>query len=174
MFILPIEGDEASGWKPGKPIAFLNSPASERAAMFSPDGRWLAYQSTESGQDEVYVEPFQGPRSRSKISTGGGTTPTWSRTRNKLFFAAPDRRIMVAPYSVQGDVFRAEKPRPWSEGRFVIRQRIGPTRSFDLHPDGNRFALAKLPETQAEAEQDKLVFIFNFFDELRRIAPRSP
>ena len=130
-----------------------------------------AYQSTESGLDEVYVRPFPGPGRRSKISNGGGTTPTWSRTRNELFFAAPDGRIMVAPYTVEGDIFRPEKPRPWSETRFVARPRTGPTRSFDLHPDGNRFALAR--ETEAEAKQDKLEFFFNFFDELRRVATRK-
>ena len=131
----------------------------------------MAYQSTESGRDEVYVRPFPGPGGGWKISTGGGTTPTWSRTRSELFFAAPDGRIMVAPYTVEGEDFRPEKPRPWSETRFVARPRNGPIRSFDLHPDGNRFALAR--ETQTEAKQDKLTFFFNFFDELRRVAPRS-
>ena len=87
-------------------------------------------------------------------------------TRSELFFAAPDGRIMVVPYTVEGEVFRPEKPRPWSKTRFVARPRTGPIRSFDLHPDGNRFALAR--ETQAEAKQDKLVFFFNFFEELRR------
>jgi serine/threonine-protein kinase len=171
VLILPIDGDEASGWKPGKPAVFLNSPFYESAPMFSPDGRWLAYQSTESGRLDVYVQPFPGPGSKWLVSTGGGTTPTWSRTRRELFYATPDQRIMVAPYSVEGGTFRVEKPRLWSESRFVVRQRRGPTRSFDLHPDGNRFALARVTETQTEVKSDKLVFIFNFFDELRRLAP---
>jgi hypothetical protein len=75
---------------------------------------------------------------------------------------------MVASYSVEGDSFKADKPRVWSERRFMTR----PGRSFDLHPDGERFALAAAPENEA-ATQDTLVFIFNFFDELRRIAPAS-
>jgi hypothetical protein len=79
---------------------------------------------------------------------------------------------MVAPYTVEGDSFRAEKPRLWSEGRYLARlTRAVSFRSFDLHPDGERFAVASVPETQTNARQDKLVFIFNFFDELRRIAP---
>jgi serine/threonine-protein kinase len=171
VLILPIEGDEASGWKPGKPTIFLNSPFSESGPMFSPDGRWLAYQSDESGRFEVYVQPFPGPGSKWQISTDGGGTPTWSRIRHELFYATRDYRIMVAPYTLQGDSFHAEKPRLWSEGRFVTRQRAGPVRSFDLHPDGNRFALAKAPEADVEAKPDKLVFMFNFFDELRRLAP---
>ena len=172
LMILPMEGDEASGWKPGKPTVFLNSPFNEREPMFSPDGRWLAYCSNESGRFEVYVRPFPGPGGKWQISTGGGANPTWSRTRHELFYGTPDQRIMVVPYTVEGDSFRAEKPRLWSEGRYSARtSRPSALRSFDLHPDGDRFALAAAPDTQTAAKQDKLVFIFNFFDELRRIAP---
>ena len=59
--ILPIEGDEASGWKPGAPIVFLNGSSNEAEPMFSPDGRWLAYHSNEFGQFEIYVRPFTRP-----------------------------------------------------------------------------------------------------------------
>ena len=69
---------------------------------------------------------------------------------------------------MEGDSFRAEKPRLWSEARYLARPR---QRSIDLHPDGDRFALAAVPEAQATAKQDKVVFIFNFFNELRRLAP---
>ena len=72
LLMLPMEGDEASGWKPGKPTVFLNSPANEREPMFSPDGRWLAYESNESGRFEVYVRPFPGPGGKWQISTSGG------------------------------------------------------------------------------------------------------
>jgi len=171
VLILPIEGDETTGWKPGKPIPFLAGPFSERAPMFSPDGNWLAYQSAESGRDEVYVQPYPGPGGKQQISTGGGTTPTWSRTKQELFYGSPEQQIMVAPYAVDGHSFRTEKPRQWSDGRFRPRQRTGPTRSFDLHPDGTRFALAPASETPTVARQDKLVFVVNFFDELRRVAP---
>jgi len=171
ILILPIDGDESSGWKPGKPTPFLHAAYSERAPMFSPDGHWLAYQSQESGHDEVYVTRFPGPSGKWQISNGGGNTPTWSQSRNELFFANPAFQIMVAPFTVEGDSFRAEKPRLLSETRFVPRQRTGPNRSFDVHPDGNRFALAVSRDTRAEVKQDKVVFVFNFFDELRRIAP---
>ena len=167
--VLPIDGDDTTGWKPGKPTVFLNSPFAEQEPVFSPDGRWLAYQSNESGQDAVYVRPFPGPGGKWQISTGVGFLPTWSRTRHELFYGTPDRQIMVASYSVEGDSFRADKPRLWSEARNMQRRQ----RSFDLHPDGERFALAAVPETPTATKQDKLVFIFNFFDELRRIAPAT-
>ena len=172
LMILPMEGDEVSGWTPGKATVFLNTPFNEREPMFSPDGRWIPYRSDESGRDEIYVRPFPGPGGKWQISTGGGTNPTWSRTRHELFYGTTDQRIMVAPYTVEGDSFRAEKPRLWSEGRYLARPfRITSFRSFDLHPDGERFALAPVTETQTAAKQDKLVLIFNFFDELRRLAP---
>ena len=172
IMILPMEGDEASGWKPGTPTVFLNSPFAELEPMFSPDGRWIAYRSNESGLFEVYVRPFPGPGGKWQISTGGGTNATWSRTRHELFYGTPDQRIMVASYTVDGESFRAEKPRLWSDRHYLARPgRISALRSFDLHPDGERFALAAAPEAQTAAKQDKLVFIFNFFDELRRIAP---
>jgi serine/threonine-protein kinase len=168
LMFLPMEGDEASGWRPGKPTVFLSTPFSEQEPMFSPDGRWVAYQSNESGRFEVYVRPFPGPGGKWQISTDGGTVPTWSRTRPEIFYASPDNRLMVASYTVEGNSFKADKPRVWSERRFMPRPR---NRSFDLHPDGERFVLAAALENESAVKQDKLVFIFNFFDELRRIAP---
>jgi Tol biopolymer transport system component len=171
LMILPMEGDDASGWKPGQPTVFLNTPSAEREPMFSPDGQWLAYHSNESGRNEVYVRPFPGPGGRLQISTGGGTYPTWSRTKHELFYGLTGQ-IMVAPFAVAGDSFRAEKARLWSDGRYL--ERAG-NRGFDLHPDGERFAVAFAPaaQTPSGTKQDKVVFMFNFFDELRRIAPAT-
>jgi hypothetical protein len=171
LMILPIEGDETAGWKPGKPSVFLGTPADEREPVFSPDGRWIAYQSNESGRSEVFVRPFPGPGGKWQISTAGGFEPTWSRTRRELLYRAPDNRIAVASYTVDGDSFKAEKPRLWSEQTIALRGGTD-VRSFDLHPDGERLAVA-LPSGQPEEKLDKVTFIFNFFDELRRIAPPS-
>jgi len=167
LMILPIEGNDASGWKPGKPTVFLSTPFNELEPMFSPDGRWIAYFSAESGRFEVYVRPFPGPGGKWQISTDGGVLPVWSRTRDEIFYGSPDNRLMAASYAVEGESFRADKPRVWSERRFTQRG----LRNFNLHPDGERFALAAAPENESAVKQDKLVFIFNFFDELRRIAP---
>ena len=168
LMILPMEGDEASGWKPGKPTVFLGTSFAEEEPMFSPDGRWIAYQSAESGRYEVYVRPFPGPGGRWQISTEGGVTPTWSRSRSEIFYASLDSRLMVTPYKVDGDAFTADRPRVWSERRFMLRPGL---RSFDLHPDGGRFALAAAAENDSAVRQDKLVFIFNFDEELKRLVP---
>ena len=137
--------------------------------MFSPDGRWLAYVSDESGRDEVYVRPFPGPGGKWQVSTGGGSDPTWSRARHELFYGTPDQRIMVAAYVGAGVSFRAEKPRLGSSVRFSRISGQFP-RSFDLHPDGERFALTADRESQSYDDRHHVTLIFNFFDELRRIA----
>jgi len=167
LMILPVEGDEASGWKPRTPTVFLSGPFTEQEPSFSPDGQWLAYESNESGPFEIYVRPFPGPGGKWPISTGGGTNAVWSRARHELLYLAPDGRIMAVTYTATADAFQAEKPRVWSETRVQRRPIIGA--SFDLHPDGERVAMA--PITAATAGPTHVTLLFNFFDELRRIAP---
>jgi Tol biopolymer transport system component len=169
VMILPLEGDEASGWRPGKPVAFLNSPAVESHATFSPDGRWLAYQSNEGGVAEVYVRPFPGPGGKWQISAGGGLYAAWSRAGKEIFYQKDDGSIWVTTYVAEGSSFRAETPREWSPERMLPL----PTaiRAFDLHPDGQRLAVLMAPEEMVVAKRDHLVLIQNFFDELNRLAP---
>ncbi len=168
IMTLTMEGDEKSGWKPGEPKPFLNTPFGELAPAFSPDGRWLAYMSNESGSFEVYVRPFPGPGGKWQISTGGGGLPKWSRNARELFYRTADSKIMVVNYTASGDSFHAEKPRLWSPGQFTNR---GGGVNFDLHPDGKRFAVLKTPGTESQPAANRVTFIFNFFDELRRKLP---
>jgi hypothetical protein len=98
----------------------------------------------------------------------------WSPNSKEIFYAAVsgEDHMMVVPYSIAGDTFIPEKPRPWSQTSFGGTPPFGyygP--GFDLHPDGKRFVVAPpAPEATNEA-QNQLVFIFNFFDELRRRVP---
>jgi len=167
LMILPMVGDEATGWKPGEPAVFLNTPFVEFEPMFSPDGHWVAYFSNESGRFEVYVRPFPGPGGKWQVSTTGGIYPTWSRTRSELFFSTLGGQIMAAPYTAAGDSFQVQKTYLWSEAHFFPP--IGPNRTFDLHPDGDRFALARIPEAQTDVQHRHVTLIFNFFQELPRI-----
>jgi serine/threonine-protein kinase len=162
--IVTVEGDEARGWKPGTPLVFLNGPSDEQDPQFSPDGRWIAYYSNESGQPEVYVRPYPTSVGKWRISTGGGLYPIWSRTRSELFYITPNQQIMVASYTADGGSFTANKAQAWWSGRILPRPR-GP---YALHPDGNRFAVSVAPD--ATTKQDHIVFVSNFFDELRRLA----
>ncbi len=167
LWMLPMEEDEQGALKPGKPVQFLRTPAREDGGNISPDGRWLAYGSSESGRYEVYVRPFPGPGGKWQISADGGDYATWSPNGRELFYrtlGAPNR-IMVVSYTVEGDSFRAGKPRLWSEGQFTRR---GNARNFALHPDGKRFAVPIAAEDTEAPEVTHVNLILNWFDEVRR------
>ena len=167
IFIVPVQDDESEGLRAGEPEPFLTGPFNEVEARFSPDGRFIAYASNESGQPEVYVRPFPGPGGRWQISTGGGLHPEWSLNGRELFHPRTStQQMMVVSYSVDGDTFIPGTPAPWSDGRFIQR---GTVRNFSLHPDGDRFAVLKAQEDITDS--DNVTFVFNFFDELERLAP---
>ena len=109
-----------------------------------------------------------------KVSNGGGQEPTWSRAKRELLYLTLDNQIMAVLYAAAGDLFRAEKPKLWTERRILRQWRDTLPifrRMMDLHPDGERVAAAVATESQAEDRHDKVVFFFNFFDELHRIVP---
>ena len=164
LMILRVKGDENSGWMPGQPTVFLSTAASEREPTFSPDGRWVAYSSNESGRYEVYVRPFPGPGEKRLISTGGGTSPTWSLAKPELFYGTNTGEIMTLSYEVIDASFRAAAPRLWSPHHFMRR---GRNRMFALHPDGERFAVAPASPTPADATHRQVTFVFNFSSGLR-------
>jgi Tol biopolymer transport system component len=169
--ILPMERTPTGEWKAAEPTDFVSGPFGSVDPHFSPDGRWLAYASNESGRPEVYVRPFPGPGAKWQVSAGGGNNPAWSQTRQELLFRALDNRIMVSSYTIAGDVFRADKPALWSETRFIPREPRPALRIFELHPDGEHVAIAGVPEDPTAARRDRVVFVFNFFDQLRRVSP---
>ena len=166
LMILPMEGDAASGPVPGKPTVFLSTPSTEINATFSPDGRWMANTSNEAGSNDVYVRPFPGPGGKWRISTEGGSFPSWSATAHELLFVNQGK-VMAAPYTVAGDSFRAEKPQIWSP---VGYRGLGTEYPYDIHPDGKRLAIIAATG-EAGVVQDKVVFFFGFGDYLKKIAP---
>jgi serine/threonine protein kinase/Tol biopolymer transport system component len=163
LMILPMENDAVTGWKAGTPKRLGSKFAQRPGAVFSPDGRWLAYTSNESGRSEVYVRAFPGSGPPWQASTSGGSVPTWSRRHNELFYLSPDSHLMVVSYTVEGNTFRADPAQKWSEQ--PINGRPGP-RPFDLHPDGDRVVVSG--EIANTGQADMVVLVSNFFDEVRR------
>jgi serine/threonine-protein kinase len=107
----------------------------ERNGEISPDGRWLAYQSDESGEFEIYVRPLpDADRGRWQISTGGGTQPLWARSAGELFYLAPGRAVMRVPVE-GGSTFRAGNPTKLFEGRYGGRRAAATM----FHRTGNGF-----------------------------------
>jgi len=166
---LPLDTSDPDHPKAGKPEPFLRTPSDELLPMFSPDGRWIAYRSSESGASEIYVRPFPaGQGGKWQISTGGGLYAIWSNNGRELFYEAADNRIMVVDYTVNGDSFVPGKPRLWSDKRIFYTG----TSNLALAPDGKRFAVFPMPEAAGpEKGSVHVMFLENFFDELRRRIP---
>src|ERR1019366_5803970 len=95
LWTVPLESDGA-GLHAGKPEVFLQTPADERYPSFSPDSRWMAYRSDESGTFQVYVRAFPDKGGKWQISNSGGAYPMWSRNGHELFFETLDNHIMAA------------------------------------------------------------------------------
>jgi Tol biopolymer transport system component len=96
IWALPMDG-------PRQPISVVQTTYDERNAEFSPDGRWVAYQSDESGQSEIYVQPFPGPGRKERISTNGGEQVRWSSDGKELFYIGVDDRLMSVPVRIHPD-----------------------------------------------------------------------
>jgi serine/threonine-protein kinase len=168
IWTVPIE---YSGGKltAGTPEQFLKSQSIDQDPAFSPDGRWLAYSSDESGTSEVYVRPFPPPASgqspRKRISNNGGRLPQWSSDGRNLLYAGSGREIMAVSYTATGDVFLPDKPRVW------LAKSSG---SWSIAPDGKHVVVSSriLASEQAPPPPDhEVTFVFNFLDELRRRVP---
>jgi eukaryotic-like serine/threonine-protein kinase len=107
IWVLPLD----ENGKPGKPAPFLKTMFEERQSQFSPDGHWVAYQSTESGSGyEIYVRPFPGPGGQYQISSGGGVQPRWRRDGKELYYVAPDGNLMAVSIEEAGKAISPGKP----------------------------------------------------------------
>jgi serine/threonine protein kinase/Tol biopolymer transport system component len=137
LWILPMFGDK-------KPFPFIKSPFDKRFGQFSPDGRWVAYESNESGRDEIYAQPFPGPGGKSQISTNGGAQPRWNKNGKEIFYISLDSKMVAAPVKVSSDGRSLEAGSPVS--LFPIRLAGGPVRrgqrqQYTVSPDGQRFLI---------------------------------
>ena len=144
---------------------FLRNTFNNTMPRFSPDGRWLAYVSDESGRPEVYVQPFPGPGGKWQISTEGGTEPIWNRNDRELFYRN-GKKMMSAEITTRPE-FSAGKPRTLFAGDYVLSPRS--PANYDVSPDGQRFLLIK--ESEQESAFTQINLVLNWFEELKRRVP---
>jgi serine/threonine protein kinase len=172
IWVAPLDLSRPDHPLVGKPELVVGTRGNDLFPAFSPDGKWLAYFSDESGRFEIYVRPFPGPGAARNISVDGGIFPAWSSNGHELLFTElrgiDFGNIMVVDYRVSGDAFVAARPRAWNNAHY---RRVGAMPVWALHPDGKRIAMFP-PEAAAEnAGGPRFGFLVNFFDELRRRAP---
>ena len=166
IWTLPLDQTDPDHPKPGAPERFAAAEANLIHPAVSPDGRWIAYASDESGPYQVYVRPFQKNNAGGKwqVSSSGGKMPVWSHDRKSLFFASLDSRIMVARYAAVGNTFQNGSPDICCEQELAASADY---RNFDLRPDGSGF-VALLPIQDDGKGSLHATFLLNFADELRR------
>ncbi len=146
VWALPLFGDR-------KPFPVIQTPGVDYYGMLSADGKWLAYDSDESGRGEIYVAPFPGPGGKWQISTGGGTVPFWPPGK-ELFYLTADSRLVGMEYSVDGTNFKVGKSRLLFRGRSMAS-----VPGVDVNPNDKRWLLA-LPV--AEPNISPLILVTNW------------
>ena len=174
IWTLPLDSNDPDHPKPGKPEPFAGEPSSQVDPAFSPDGRWIAYVSTNGAGlgGQVTVRPFPSAPSAGKWqvseSESGGKFPVWSHNRRELFYVNSGNRIMVARYTANERSFVSEKPRQWSPAP-LFRPAYNALWNLDIAPDGRRFVVLAPPESRSEEPTTvHATILMNFFDELRR------
>ena len=161
LLLLPLQGDRRL-----RPL--VQTPAVELNAEMSSDGRWLAYQSNETGRDEIYVRPFPNVDSgKWLVSTSGGTQPLWARNGRELFFES-NGALMRVPLTM-GSTFEAGTPAKLIDGP----QSYGlPGRMYDVSPDGRRFLMIKeIGGVDEVPPSARLILVQNWTEELKRLVP---
>ena len=157
IWVLPTTGDR-------KPIPIVQPPSAQARIIqsrLSPDGRWLAYSSTESGREEVYVTHFPSGTGKWQVSQTGGTYPVWRRDSKEIFFIGQEGNFQVASVGTKNDEFELEQVRIL----FPTGSYLAPLGTpYDVAPDGQRFVFATLPESVPTP----LVLVTNWTGDLKK------
>ena len=155
VYVLSLAGDFA-------PRALVTSPAFEGGPQFSPDGRWMAYVSNDSGQSQVYLRRYPGPEGRWQVSTDGGTSPLWNHTGKELFYRSGNRMMAVSVSTVPNVTLTT--PRVIFERHYGFH--TSALTNYDVSADGQRFLMVK-----RESGVQHLSVVLNWSEELKRLVP---
>ena len=156
VWVLPLFGDQ-------KPFPFANTEASERGARFSPDGKWLAYVSDESGIPQIYVETFPASGGKWQVSTSGGYHLAWRQDGKELFYVSADRKMMAVDVKGDGASFEAGPPKTLFDLR--VPTFTGSQAQFAVTADGQKFLIAN---TFGENKSEPITVALNWTADLKR------
>lgn len=157
LWALPLFGER-------KPTLFLQTQFNETHARFSPDGRWLAYVSDQSGRAEVYVQPFPSSAGKWQISTNGGDQPAWRRDGKELFYLAADKKIVAVEVKA-GSTFETGAQRALFQTRVRDNTLTGDRNQYAVASNGQRF-LVVTPVSESSAAP--ITVVLNWHSDLKR------
>jgi hypothetical protein len=165
LWMLHVDGDTLT------PAPFVETPFSERGAIFSPNGRWVAYVSDKSGQNDVYARPFPGPGVEITISVDGGQEPVWAPSGRELYYRHDDELVVVSVEEV-GSSLSVGTPRHFIDDPFMrdTGGAGGGVSNYDIAPSGDHFVMVEDPLTTRAASAG-LHLVLNWLEELRQRTP---
>ena len=165
LSILPMEGERTRK-------VLLQTENATGMPKVSPDGRWMAYFSNESSKNEVYVRPFPEVNSgKWQVSTDGGSSPLWSPDGRELFYLSNDNSVMAVAVETK-PTLSFGTPKSLFKSIYAGAT-IGSGTPWDIHPDGKRFLMMKLPGAapSTAAALREINIVLNWFEELKQRVP---
>ena len=144
---------------------YLQTEFNEESGEFSPNGRWIAYESDESGKNEIYVRPFPMAPGKWRVSSEGGIDPVWSPDGGVLFYRGADKKFYSAAVTVEGEGLRVGTVQALFDDHFDSYR----GRSYDIAPDGSFLFMAA--EGAMVEKRDLPILVFNWFAELEQLVP---
>jgi len=151
LFVLSLDGEAQP---------YLIDSFIKRGPVFSPDGKWIAYSSDESGRFEVYVQPFPGPGRRWTVSSNGGRHPVWSPVGRELFYLE-EGGLIVVHVQTTPELRLGSRRQLFESASFN-----SPIKQYDVAPDGERFVTIRTVESR-----QTMTIVLNWFEELERLVP---
>lgn len=162
IWILPVNSDP-KGARGSKPFPFQQTDFNEERAVFSPDGMWIAYQSDESGRNEVYIRPFPGPGGKWQVSTDGGSRPRWRRDGKELFFLGLDNKIMSAMIRLGSSSVDVGYVSSLFQTSFLFLGERGD--AYDVTGDGQRFLVLS---QESDVVSSPVTLVVNWLGEIKK------
>jgi serine/threonine protein kinase/dipeptidyl aminopeptidase/acylaminoacyl peptidase len=157
LWVLPLTGDDR------KPMLYLQTESSASEARFSPDSRWIAYMSDESGKKEVYVRPFPAASGgKWMVSKGGGTQPLWRRDGKELFYISADSKLMAVEVAAASGTFQAGIPKALFAATLAGGGIVANDTRYDVTADGKKFLINSLPTETTSAPPSPLTVVLNW------------